>query len=40
MIKKHHNHTLQTNPRDGEEDPQNKIRKAIIRFYHTIIVDC
>ena len=23
MIKKYHNHTLQTNPQNGEEEPQN-----------------
>ena len=23
MIKKYHNHTLQTNPMHGEEEPQN-----------------
>ena len=29
MIRKYHNHTLQSNPRHGEEEPQNTNRKTI-----------
>ena len=33
MIRKYHNHTLQTNPRHREEEPQNINSKASVRQY-------